>query len=145
MPRPEQFEYLSTEYELAWQLRKEVLLDPFDINHDAARGDDAGSFHLGLFDESGCVACLFLVPRTATHLQMRQVAVRARLQGQGLGRQLLDYSEDFARAMGCTLMFAHARDEAMPFYRRLGYVVRGEPFQQVGIKHHLVEKILSHF
>lgn len=138
-----QFAASGADYTLAWQLRKEVLLDPFGIDHDAARGDDASAFHFGLFDESGCLACLFLVQRRATDLQMRQVAVRPLLKGQGLGRQLLEAAEDFARRNGFSLLFAHARATALPFYLRLGYEVRGEPFLQVGLPHHLVEKGLS--
>lgn len=143
MPKPHEFAYLSSDYERAWILRKEVLLDPFRIDHDAARSDDHGSFHFGIFDETRCVACLFLVPRSKTQLQMRQVAVAASRQRNGLGRVLVEFAEDFARAKRFISMTAHARDTAVPFYKRLGYEVRGEPFLQVGIQHYLVEKALT--
>lgn len=143
MPVPREFAFHSLDYELAWLLRKEVLLDPFGIDHDAARTDDPNAFHLGIFDEVRCLACLFLVPRTETLLQMRQVAVVPSLQRSGLGRQLLAFAEDFGRAKSYTSMMAHARDTAVPFYQHLGYEVIGKPFEQVGLPHHLVEKKLS--
>lgn len=143
MQRPREFAYHSSEYERALQLRKEVLLDPFGIDHDAARTDDEDSLHMGIFDEVACQACLFLVPRDKTKMQMRQVAVAPALQRSGLGRLLLEFAEDVSRSKGFALMTAHARDSAVPFYQRLGYQVRGEPFLQVGIKHRLVEKFLG--
>lgn len=143
MPESREFPFLSLDYERAWSLRKEVLLDPFGIDHDAARMDDKGSFHFGIFDETRCVACLFLVPRSKTRLQMRQVAVAPSLQRSGLGRVLVEFAEDFARAKRFISMTAHARETAVPFYEHLGYEVRGEPFSEVGIPHYLVEKALA--
>jgi predicted GNAT family N-acyltransferase len=143
MREPREFKFLSPDYECAWALRKNVLLDPFGIDHAAARTDDERSMHFGIFDGTDCVACLFLVPRSEIQLQMRQVAVATNVQRSGLGSQLLEHSESMAQLRGFTLMSAHARDTAVPFYLKLGYVVRGDPFQQVGIKHYLVEKTLG--
>lgn len=129
---------------MALQLRKEVLLDPYGIDHETARADDSGSLHMGIFDDVECQACLFLVPRTKGKIQMRQVAVAPKLQRTGLGRRLVEFAEHVGLKNGSTLMTAHARDSAVPFYQRLGYQVRREPFVEVGIQHRLVEKILKH-
>ena len=37
----------------------------------------------------------------------------------------------------------HARDTAVPFYEKLGYLCCGEPFEEVGIAHIKMQKQLS--
>ena len=133
----------TQEYEATWRLRAAVLLDPFGIDHHLARADDAAAFHLGLFVEETCLACLLLVPRAKETIQMRQVAVVTEQQRRGLGRQLVTAAEKFARDAGFAQVIAHARDTALPFYLALDYQPRGEPFVQVGLPHRTVEKKLS--
>lgn len=73
---------------------------------------------------------------------MRQVAVQADLQGQGLGRILVEFSEATARAHGFARMVLNARDTAVNFYLRLGYEIEGEPFTEVTIPHRRMSKLL---
>lgn len=143
MPALRAFSYQSFDYDTAWALRQEVLLDPFSIDHDAARLDDARSLHFGFFEGEQCIACLFLVPREDTVIQMRQVAVAPGRQRTGLGRLLVRFAEEAVVDRGFSKVYAHARHTAVSFYLRIGYEIRGEPFQQVGIEHHLVEKVLG--
>lgn len=37
-------------------------------------------------------------------------------------------------------MVLHARDSALDFYLSLGYSIVGDPFEEVGIPHHRMEK-----
>jgi len=132
----------SPDYESAWNLRKSVLLDPFSIDHELARRDDSSALHLGLFEESECLACLMLVPRAQGVAQMRQVAVVPRLQRQQLGRLLTTHAEELARELGYEKIIAHARQPALPFYLALGYQAQGDAFDEVGIPHQMVAKSL---
>ena len=52
---------------------------------------------------------------------MRQVAVVNDLQGQGIGKALVKYSEALAQRLGSCRMILHARETAVAFYERLGY------------------------
>ena len=38
---------------------------------------------------------------------------------------------------------AHARDKAIPFYRKLGYETNGEAFLELGVVHYAIRKGLS--
>ncbi len=143
MPAVRSFSYLSDDYQAAWELRRAVLLDPFSIDHDAARVDDAESLHFGIFERGRCMACLFLVPRQGDAVQMRQVAVAIDSQRHGLGRRLVEFAEVAAQERGFRKVFAHARHTAIAFYSSLGYDIVGEPFEQVGIEHRLVERVLG--
>lgn len=135
----------TPEYALTLALRERVLLAPFGIPLEVARADDVQSFHFGLFSAEGgaCLACLLLVPRASGALQMRQVAVAPECQRSGLGRRLAQGAESWARSEGSTLVYAHARETALPFYLALGYALVGEPFVQVGLPHRRVEKPLT--
>jgi predicted GNAT family N-acyltransferase len=143
MPRsPCEIHLDTTEYHLAFELRRDVLLDPFGVDYDQARSDDAAALHFGIFDERRCLATLLLVSQDQAVVKMRQVAVADSSQGQGWGRTLTQYAEGVARDHGFEKVVAHARAQALPFYLALGYQAVGEAFVEVGIVHHLVQKVL---
>lgn len=126
----------------AWQLRCEVLLDPFGIDHGRAQDDDARALHFALFEDHECLACLMLVPLDEDTVRMRQVAVAKRVQRHGYGRHLVGAAEQAARDEGFTKIVASVRETASGFYRSLGYVQVGDGFEQVGLPHFAVEKLL---
>jgi ribosomal protein S18 acetylase RimI-like enzyme len=76
---------------------------------------------------------------------MRQVAVASEAQRQGVGRAMVEFSETFARRLGFTRMVLHARENAIPFYERLGYCRIGERFEEVTIPHWEMVKELGAF
>lgn len=76
-------------------------------------------------------------------VRMRQVAVVPELQGQGIGRAMVEYSEALARTVGFTRMILHARETAVAFYEKLGYAKVGERFVEVTIPHWAMAKRLA--
>ena len=132
----------SPEHAASFSLRARVLLDPFGIDHELAREDDARARHLALFDGAECVAVLMLVPLDSRTMRMRQVAVAPDRQRSGLGSRLTREAEKLCKETGVTRIVAHARAPALPFYESLAYRVTGEPFVEVGIAHRTVEKKL---
>jgi ribosomal protein S18 acetylase RimI-like enzyme len=75
-------------------------------------------------------------------MTMRQVAVAPGMQGQGIGRKLVEYAEEFARDGGFDLMLLHARETAVPFYEKLGYRRLGQRFEEVTLPHWAMVKEL---
>ncbi len=59
------------------------------------------------------------------HAQIRAMAVHPDFQGTGLGRRLLQRLEQLARGRGVTQIKLQARQSAVAFYQRCGYVVTG--------------------
>ena len=60
-----------------------------------------------------------------TELLLNNIAVAARYKGQGIGKRLLAFCEDYAQRMGCTTikLYTHERmTENIAIYKRLGYV-----------------------
>ena len=64
-----------------------------------------------------------------------RMAVLQPLRGAGVGRQVIEALEQVARARGDHEMVLSAQRSAEGFYRRLGYVPYGEPYDDVSIPH----------
>lgn len=134
----------SAEYEETVALRDDILRKPLGLSFTPeALGAESGDLHLACYDASGALCgCLILTPAGEGHVKMRQVAVSASLQGRGVGRAMVERSEEIARERGFTEMTLHARETAVPFYERLGYERVGERFEEVGIPHWAMRKEL---
>lgn len=134
----------SPDYDATVALRDEVLRKPLGLRFTEEQlRAESEDHHLGGFLDGRLVACLILTPRGSGTLRMRQVAVAADLQHQGLGTRLVQYAEQFAAERGYVEIAAHARDKAVPFYEKLGYEVTGDRFVEVGIPHVTVRKRLK--
>ncbi|QYG91247.1 GNAT family N-acetyltransferase [Iamia sp. SCSIO 61187] len=69
--------------------------------------------------------------------QLRGMATADEARGRGVGRLALDAAVDHVRATGAALLWCNARDVALSFYARAGFVVEGEGFvNATGIPHH---------
>lgn len=134
----------SPAYALSIALRDRILRRPLGLYFSEAQlSAEADEFHLTAWENDRLLACLCLKPIDAFTLQMRQVAVLEERQGQGIGQQLIQFAEDFAREHLYRKMILHARDTAVPFYLKLGYTPVGAPFIEVTILHQAFEKKLT--
>ena len=157
MPKPDEPVRKSEEFTLAeprtaqeWEsyfdLRWRVLREPWDQPRGSERDDfDAKSFHLMLRDSSGAVVAVGrLHLNSPSEAQVRYMAVDEGLRGRGLGGQILSGLEDHARAQRVTAMVLNARDNAVNFYRRHGYSVKGPADTLFGqVRHLRMRKDLS--
>jgi len=93
---------------------------------------DKGNFLLAE-DAAGLVGCVYVELR-GERAYFGLLAVDPTRQHRGLGRRLIDETENHARAAGCRVMdlrIVSLREELPPFYRRLGYVETGTaPFPE---------------
>ncbi len=124
-------------------LRLAVLRTPLGLSfteEELAR--ESSSFHLACLEKGRLVGCLVLVPLADGVIKMRQVAVSPEVQGGGIGRMLVEFSEELSRSRGFTEMTLHARTTAVPFYERLGYETVGEEFEEVTVPHWAMRKAL---
>jgi N-acetylglutamate synthase-like GNAT family acetyltransferase len=91
---------------------------------------DKGNFLLAE-DAAGLAGCVY-IELQGERAYFGLLAVDPARQHHGLGRRLIDESENHARIAGCRVMdlrIVNLREELSPFYRRLGYVETGtEPF-----------------
>jgi GNAT superfamily N-acetyltransferase len=136
-------EHGSSLYQAAVFLRNEVLRRPLGLAFSPEQlAAEVGSIHLSAYDEHTLLGCLNLLPLPDGEIKMRSVAVRPDLQRAGVGTALIKHSELLATQEGFRRMMLHARETAVPFYQRLGYVIEGERFEQVTLPHFKMYKIL---
>ena len=79
-----------------------------------------------------------------TAMQLKGMAVADHLQGEGLGALLVDTGIALAIERGATIAWARARDSALGFYERLGFVSTGDGFMDgpTAMPHHIVVRTL---
>jgi len=137
-------EFDSPAYKETVSLRYDILRKPLGLNFTQEQLDkEANDFHLAAYMDDILAACLILTKVNENEIKMRQVAVGENLQGKGVGKKLVRFSEDFARDKGFSLMTLHARETAVPFYLGLDYKTEGQPFTEVGLPHKKMYKLLT--
>ena len=136
-------EHGSHEYEQTVALRNEILRKPLGLSYDPAElAGEKDSFHLALREGALLLACLVLKPLDERCIKMRQLAVRESSQGKGLGRELVNHAESFAKGRGYAEIVLHAREMARGFYQKLGYEAEGDSFTEVDLPHLSMRKKL---
>lgn len=138
-----EIEYGSEQYRQQVALRHIVLREPLGLQyseHDLLTESD--SFHLVCRQGETMVACLIIKPLNTGIAQMRQFAVHPDYQGKGIGMQLLRFAESFSRERGFNEIELHAREVALGFYRKAGYIAEGERFIEVTLPHFAMRKKL---
>ena len=86
-----------------------------------------GNFLLALNDSSS-VGCVYLEIKK-DHGYLGLLSVSPKVQGQGVGKQLVTAAENLAREAGCLYMdlnIVNLREELPLFYHKLGYRETGE-------------------
>jgi len=134
----------SPEYRVTVALRDEILRKPLGLCFSKEQLQaESTDRHLACYRGGRLVACLVLTRESGGTMRMRQVAVAADCQRQGIGAALVSYAERLAAELGCDEMAAHARETALSFYTQLGYTAFGDRFIEIGLPHVRVRKPLA--
>lgn len=135
--------HMSDLYRRAISLRYNILRKPLGLHFTREQFEnETDEVHIIAQKDNIIVGCLILVPFENNRCRMRQVAVAKDMQGLGIGKKLVLFSEQEAKQRGWSEIFMHARIAALEFYLKLGYLTRGEKFREVGIPHLEMYKIL---
>ncbi|HSP18415.1 MAG TPA: GNAT family N-acetyltransferase [Myxococcaceae bacterium] len=133
----------APEYQEELELRWRVLRKPLGHGREAvAFPFEAESLHLLALDGGHVVGCVLFHPEGATTGRLFQMAVEPERQGLGLGTRLVRGLEVEVAGRGFREVVLHARDTAIGFYARLGYVSFGAPYVEVGIPHQNMRRAL---
>lgn len=138
-------EFGTPEYDEAVSIRYEILRKPLGLQFSVAQLEKEWvDFHFACYaDDATMIGCLILAKLDDKVLKMRQVAVKEKLQGAGVGKALVEASEVFSASAGFEAIELNARMTAVPFYEKLGYEKIGNTFTEVGIEHQkMVKKLL---
>ncbi len=135
-------EYGSQDWKDAVKLREDVLRKPMGQTFSEQELDEE-KFHLQVagFDKGRLIATAVLVPETAK-LKMQRVAVLEDLRNLNVGSAMMAFCEEYAVTNGYKIVYCHARDTAVNFYLRNGYQPEGDYFEEDGIPHLKMSKMI---
>jgi ribosomal protein S18 acetylase RimI-like enzyme len=125
------------------KLRDVVLRKPLGLSftpEDLEKEKD--NMLIGAFEDEQMLGCCMLVEEQPDIVRLRQMAVLNDLQGKGIGRALTNFAENLARDRGYKIIRMHARGNAIGFYEKVGYKIKGDPFIEITIPHYVMEKNL---
>ena len=138
-----QIDHGSREYNQIIQLRFSVMREPLGLGFTKEELDkEKDNIHIGAFEDEELLGCCMLTKVSNDTLQLRQMAVKNNLQRKGIGGSILSFAENLTRDRGYKTIMMHARDTAVGFYEKFGYKVKGDPFTEINLPHHIMEKSL---
>lgn len=132
----------SQDYKKAVCLREDILRKPLGLAftcEDLEREKE--HLHIaGLWAESVCASAMLV--SQGNILKMQRVAVREDLQGKGIASAMMTFCEDYAIKHDYREIYCHARETAVSFYKKNGYLPEGDPFIESTIPHLKMRKLL---
>ncbi len=133
----------SAEYLQMVKLRDDVLRKPLGLSFTQQElEDEKDNMLIAAFEDDRILGCCMLLEEQPGIIRLRQMAVLNDLQGKGIGRALMNFAENIARDRGYRSIRMHARLNAVGFYEKVGYKIKGEQFIEVTIPHYVMEKAL---
>lgn len=126
---------------LRWQILRKPWNQPKGSEIEV---DEDSCIHaMAMNEKDEVVGVCRLQFNTTKEAQIRFMAAREDYQGKGVGSALISYLEDKARVGGANLLILQARENALNFYLKHGYVNKGKTKLLFGvIQHYLMEKKL---
>lgn len=135
------------------ELRRIVLRADMENQAVDFDGDeDEQTIHLAAFDKGETMIGTSTWLRRECHyvpgalaIQLRGMATAVSYQGRGVGSLLLQAGFNLWRQQAVDLVWANARDAALAFYERHGFIVHGDGFIEAvtQLPHHVVIRNLD--
>ncbi len=143
MPEIIKIVHSDKRYKEALALRQLILRDPLNMKYTEKELEhDKIMIYFGYDDNGEILGVVGLEKLSPIKAQLRQMAVHDKLQGKGVGRQLVRFLEDYCRKEGMKEIQLDARYPARGFYAKLGYSEFGEIYEKIGIDHIDMKKML---
>lgn len=143
------FEIRSPASEKEWEtydsFRWEVLRKPLKMSHIPLKDNlEEVSIHLmGVTSEGKVLACGRLHLNTSEEAQIRYMGVSEDLRRSGIGSKMIKKLEEEAINQGANQIMLNARENAVAFYKSLGYFEAGPYESDIQIPHTRMEKKIS--
>ena len=125
-------------YELRWRILRKPWGQPkgSEVND---RDDDAFHIMAEIDDQVVGVGCIHKIE--GNRGRIRFMAVDDSLQGQGIGKKMMELLEEYAHQQKWTKIWLYAREIAWDFYLDQNYKIIGDGELLFGvIKHKIMEK-----
>jgi predicted GNAT family N-acyltransferase len=139
------FAATTQDRDAAFELRRAV----FEVEQNVPRPldrdvHDGNADHVVALDAAGrCIGTGRIVRVDYRSAQLGRMAVAASWRRRGVGAAMLSALERMACMRGVAEIFVHSQLPAESFHQNRGYVTQGGVFQEQGVPHLLMRKLLS--
>ncbi|MCF7832202.1 MAG: GNAT family N-acetyltransferase [Candidatus Marinimicrobia bacterium] len=138
------FTHDSPLYEESIILRNRILIEAVGRHEDCRDFDfPEKDIYISSYDESTLIGTAIITPLDNKRVQMRQMAVDNDYQSKGVGRAIVNEFERVVIELGYSEVILHAREVAVPFYKKLGYVLSSDVFYEIEIPHFEMRKNIN--
>ena len=134
----------DSEWKAYYALRFNVLREPWNqpLGSEVLADEDL-AIHAIAVENGEVLGVARMHESAANQGQVRCVAIATAAQGKGIGKAIMAYLEDQAKTKGWTEIVLEARENAVPFYKRIGYTINAESYLLFGeIQHYRMSKTL---
>lgn len=128
-----------------YPIRQQILRPTQTINECKYDGDfDQNTFHIGAFDGEKliCIGSFYKERQESLEedhpFRLRGMATLPEYRGKGIGKSLIEESEEILKERGCRLWWCNARTSASPYYKKLGLTQSGDVFEIEPIGPHVI-------
>jgi len=130
------------EWESYYRLRFTILRAPWNQPLGSeVLADELEAIHAMVIDNDQIIGVARMHQSGENQGQVRCVAVAAEAQGKGVGKAIMLHLEEKAKEMGMQEIVLEARENAVPFYKSMGYVIEKESYLLFGeIQHYRMKK-----
>ena len=135
----------DAEWKAYYALRFNVLREPWNqpLGSEVLADEDQ-AIHAIAVEDNAVLGVARMHESAEKQGQVRCVATATSAQGKGVGKAIMAYLEDQAKAKGWTEIVLEARENAVPFYQRIGYTIIAESYLLFGeIQHYRMKKALN--
>ncbi|WP_233442741.1 GNAT family N-acetyltransferase [Trichococcus shcherbakoviae] len=134
----------SKTYRDALDIRKEVFVEEQQVPVSIEIDDlEDKTLHLVGYEESVPVATARIYPMENGKYKVQRVAIRKAVREKKYGSILMQEIERHVRELGGKRLFLGAQNHAIGFYEKVGYKICGEEYEEAGIQHHDMDKMLE--
>ncbi len=136
--------HTDADWKAYYALRFSVLREPWNQPLGSEiLGDEQDAIHIMAVANNQVMGVARMHESAPNQGQVRCVAVATSQQGKGVGKAIMQALESQAEAKGWNEIVLEARENAVPFYKSLGYQIEQESYLLFGeIQHYRMKKAL---
>ena len=125
------------EFERYYDLRWRILRQPWNQPKGSEKDElDVQSIHITVYEDGTLVGIGRAHYNSPEEAQIRYMAVENGQQGRGIGGLVLGELENKMFEKGVNVIVLNARESAIPFYQKHGYITMGDAPTMFGVIHH---------
>lgn len=132
--------------ERAFSLRRKVFVDeqhvPVELELDELDSDSQTVHVIAVTNHGQAIGVARFRPYAGNSAKVERVAVVQDMRGSGVGALLMNFIEQEAAKVGFRELRLNAQTHARGFYERLQYNVHGDEFDEAGIPHVHMRKLI---